>query len=162
MKTKKRDDQVITELYGKVLEGYERKVKPTKGRILVRVLGKEIKIGRITIPDFADKFQQGKPVYEGIVLEVYAPYWKRIQYTYDSPQGTREVKKPIDVYCEPSLKPGDHILFAFWAGAKITLGDIYNEIRFIPEEEIQAVVEYALLPGEEPTAVTLSGKGSPA
>src|SRR6266699_1776180 len=93
-RTKESERTMKSELIAlreKIFDEYERKIKPLYPRILVRVLGKEVKFG-------------------------------------------------------------DHILHPHWAGDQKGLRLEEGDVRFLPEDQIVAVLEYTRKPGEVPVA----------
>jgi len=138
-------NNLISELRGKIMEEYERKPRPLYPRYTVRDLGREIKVGSFWIPEgFADKYQN-KPVHEGVVVEVYKPVVREFKYRGEQ----------VSILVKPVVNVGDHILFPHWSGDQKGLRD--GMMKFIREDEIIAVVDYERKPGEE-RPVTLSGK----
>lgn len=134
----------LTDLRLKIAEEYTRKVKPLYPRIVIRVLGGELMSERIIIPDGPGMSKQNRPVYEGVVLEVFEP-------TY------REIDKK-QVLFKPSVQPGDHVIFPHWSGDQKGLREREGAVRYIPDNEIIGVVEYKRKKGTERAVTTSGGK----
>lgn len=75
-----------------------RKIVPLYPYVLVKLLPKEQKIGRIYAPDV----HQNKVLHEGIVLATFKEHERSIN------------RKPV--LAKPSVKVGDHILFQHFEG----------------------------------------------
>jgi co-chaperonin GroES (HSP10) len=107
-------NQLMAELYGR-----NRKLTPMYPWVFVRTLPKEQKIGSIYTPDSG----QNKTVHEGIVLAVWKPFEQR------KIVGGKEVAVPM----ASNLHPGDHVLFAHWAGLPV-VGYSAKNYRIVKEE----------------------------
>ena len=93
------------------------KIQPLHDRIVVQHLQEEDQIGRIIIPDTAkEKPQKGKVIAigKGKILD----------------DGSRRAV---------SLKVGDEIIFAKWAGTEFKIGN--EEYLIMREEDILATIE---------------------
>jgi co-chaperonin GroES (HSP10) len=133
----------VRELFMKLQDEYRREVVPRYPLIVVRVLGKEVKVGRIWIPDSDwPSIQPNKPALEAIVLCTYEPFTKIINKQ--------------EVLFRPQVKEGDHVLFhhASVLQGQISLG---SKLAFIDEKDIYGVITYTRIEGEEPRSMTMSG-----
>ncbi len=113
-----------------------KRVRPLYPYVLVKLLKKEQQVGAIILPD-----KQNKTKHEGIVLDVYRDHTK--------------VVNGKSVVHSPSVRAGDHVLFAHYEGIPVDhvmLGKTYwsGEYRFIPDDPvgngrngIEAVLEYS-------------------
>jgi len=129
--------QMVTDLY----ENAGVDTEPMFPKILVRVLPREQKVGSIYLPDG----QQNKPVWEGIVIRTYKPFYQKIYLTdahwvKDDPNP--EVRYTQKVECE--LKPGDHVLFPHieYGITPVTIDGGKGEYRCVPEQHILAKVNH--------------------
>jgi co-chaperonin GroES (HSP10) len=112
----------------------ERRFTPLYPWIFCRVLPKEQVINGIIIPEI----EQNKTVHEGIVLATWQPFELEVQVDrVERQQGDKTIvsyiPKAKTVRRSSSLKPGDHVLFAHWAGAPI-YGAKEKYYRVIKEE----------------------------
>ncbi len=92
-----------------------RTFRPLFPWIFIRVLKKQQQVGSIILPDI----DQNKTVAEGIVLATWQPFSEpRLRQCpiMDSP--CEGIVVTTEKHSE--LKPGDHVLFPFWAGLPIT------------------------------------------
>jgi len=128
-------------LWYAIQEKYERNIKPIYPRITVEVLGGEHKVGSIWLPDGAGTSKQNRPVYEGVVMDVYEP--------------TIRIVSGKEVLFKPMVKVGDHIVFPHWSGDQKGLR--HGDTRFIPEPEIIGIVDYVAKKNEKRVAKTTSG-----
>lgn len=107
----------IYELAFKMYEECGRRIIPKCPWLLVKVLTKEQKAGRVILPQ-----TQNKIVYEGIVLETWQPFWKKVRTTKSDKADVKEI------YMEPLVKPGDHVLFPHYEG--LPAGSLLDEKEF--------------------------------
>lgn len=131
------------------LKGYVEKlyanarfhVKPSFPFVLVRVLEREKKIGRIITPEV-----QKKTTIEGIVLDVFKPFHRTLRLASDVDQFETAI------LVEASVKVGDHILFPHYEGVPVPVDDYNGDFRLVPAEYgfygkerngILGVLEYA-------------------
>ena len=125
MTTSERLSALVEELYA----SWGRLLIPRPPYVLVRVLPKDIKVGRFYLPPGKD---QNKPVFEGLVLAVYRPYWR--------PGAAEDESK---IFC--TLRPGDHVLFQHYQGIPaypVPIDGYGGDYRLIQETAIPAVLEY--------------------
>lgn len=91
-------------------------VKPEYPFALVRVLDREQKRGLIILPE-----KQKKTTIEGIVLDVFRPFYRKVKGAQD------------EVETKSSFKPGDHILFPHYEGVPVPIDDYAGDFRLVPE-----------------------------
>ena len=127
----------VNELY----EAAGQETIPLFPKVLVRVLPREQKVGRIYTPDK----KQNKPTWEAVVLRVYEPFFQKIylsdvNWVKDDPDP--KVRYVQRVEC--ALKPGDHVLFPHleYGITPISLDNGKGEYRCVPEQHIMARIEY--------------------
>jgi hypothetical protein len=131
--------EMVTRLY----EECEVNVEPLYPKILIRVLPKEQKKGSIWLPDGK---AQNKPTWEGIVLKVYKPFYRKIYLTeafwvVDDPDP--EVRYTQKAEC--AYQPGDHILFPHIEIGEVPvwpLDEGKGDYRMIPESIILGRLDY--------------------
>jgi hypothetical protein len=118
-------------------------VIPLYPKMLVRVLPKESKTkGGILLPGGKD---QSKPVYEGIVLRTYKPFFQKV---WVEDIAWRKENWPEATYyqkVECELKPGDHILFPhieYGITPVWPLDDGVGDYRMVPENVVTCKLEY--------------------
>lgn len=105
----KTKEEKLAKLCQEIYEESEQRFQPLYPWVLVRVLPKETKIGGIWTPDTA----QNKPIYEGIVLEPWAPFYDNKSNSIRSSQ----------------FQTGDRIAFPSFEGAPVSfLDDKYYRI----------------------------------
>jgi hypothetical protein len=135
--------QMVTRLYDEC----EISVEPLFPKLLIRVLPKYQKRGRIWLPDGID---QNKPTWEAMVLKTYRPFYQKIylsQAHWVSDDPDPEVRYTQKV--ESLYQPGDHILFphiAYGAVPIWPLDEGKGDYRLIPEEIIIGKLEYERQP----------------
>lgn len=112
------DKQVLA-----LFDSYNYEYIPTFPSLLVRVLPREQRYGRLILPD---NKSQNKPVFEGIVLRTWKPFNKEEGFA------VRGLPKSMKGPIESQFKPGDHILFPHWIGVPM-LGLHEAFYRSIPE-----------------------------
>jgi hypothetical protein len=149
MKTKHEElKSLVTELY----QEHDMTIEPIYPRILVRVLPREQQTkGRIILPEF----KQNKPTEEGIVIQVYKPFWQTISKIPKAYENDFEIRNkaveldekgyPKKVWNESPVQPGDHVVFPHMAFGIVPvwpLDDGKGNYKMIPEWEILATVKY--------------------
>jgi hypothetical protein len=134
---KVRLHQAVHELY----ERCDVTVEPLFPKILVRVLPREQKIGSIWLPDK----KQNKPVWEGVVLKVYKPFYQKIylseaDWVADDPDP--EIRYTQKVEC--ALQPGDHVLFPHieFGIVPTPMDEGRGDYRCVPEHVILCTLDY--------------------
>lgn len=95
----------LQEMVDKMYQEMPVKLKPKFPYVLVRVLPRHRQAGLIYLP-----VDNNKVVIEGIVLDVFNPFWKQVK-NRDS-----EVS---EVLTEASVKPGEFVLFNQWEGVPV-------------------------------------------
>lgn len=127
------------------VEDHEDKVNkvinPTPHRVLVFVLPKEHRYKQhIILPDQ----KQNKPVYEGIVIRTFKPYWRQLKKSYvdrSNPVDHKEWDESVLV--EAKVSVGDHIVFPHYVGIPVPFMDYdTHKFRLIVDDEVAGVVEY--------------------
>ena len=112
-----------------------REIDPLFPWVLVQILPKEQKYkGVLILPDFSGKDKaQNKPMYEGIVLKTWKPFWRHFKTNHmpDNEQSCAETRE-TEIWVESQLQPGDHILFPHWSGQPAGFLD-EKEFRLIQE-----------------------------
>lgn len=97
---------------------------PSYPWIFVRVMNRTQKVGSVWTPDSA----QNKTTHEGIVLSTWKPFTKVIGH---EAKNGRRIEKTI--MKQSDLTPGDHVLFAHWAGLPV-VGYSEERYRIVKEE----------------------------
>jgi co-chaperonin GroES (HSP10) len=137
--------KAVDDMYAKA----KVRTRPNYPFVLVRVLNREQKQGLIILPE-----KQKKTTIEGIVLDVFAPFFKSVGKRTSS--GT--VQETHEVEVAASVKPGDHVLFQHFEGVPVPTDDYYGDYRLVPEvfghygaerNGIIAVLEYEQTPVAE-------------
>jgi hypothetical protein len=103
----------------------EVRIKPTWPWVLIRLVPKEQQYGSLYLPDNAGSAKQHKPLWEGIVLETWAPHWSLMRL----PQVE---SKDQEIWRESDFKRGDRVLFPHFAGLPVKFLD-ENNYRLIRE-----------------------------
>lgn len=117
----------------KVYENFEYQIRPKFPLVLVWVIPKAQRIGEIYVPDM-----QNKPVYEGLVLRTYNPFWKTIGKRWVNTEWEEQ-----NIWVQPKVEVGDHVLFQHFVGIPIPRYDGgTGELRMVNEDEIVGVIEY--------------------
>lgn len=123
------------------------RVKPSFPFVMVRVLEREKKIGRIITPEV-----QKKTTIEGIVLDVFKPFWRRLATSSGSTTDGTAKSDSQELLIEASVKPGDHVLLPHYEGVPVPVDDYNGDFRLVPSEYgfygkerqgILGVLEYA-------------------
>lgn len=117
-----RLNALAQELY----EESNRCFKPLFPWVFVRALKKQQTFGSLILPDI----DQNKTVAEGIVLATWQPFYvDKLSHLLCEWCGNEidkcpgvQCRGPISVYSQrvSAFKPGDHVLFNYWAGVPIT------------------------------------------
>lgn len=116
LKDKPVKEMLIIEMQEQ-LRGFLKKLHDSAGIVLhprppycvVYALPKGLSEGLIVLPD-----QKNKPVHEAIVMSTFTPYWKHFRIQIAEHDTYFE-----EVKVEPTVKPGDHVLFEHFAGIPI-------------------------------------------
>lgn len=132
-------DTIKNELNERVQKWYAvRKimVEPTYPRVLIWLLPKQQKVGRIWTPDY----KANKPTAEGIVLAVYKPFWKLVDVARRLEGKKPEITTKSE-WKEAPVYVGDHILFPHIAEGITPVWPLdggVGEFRMVPDYLILA------------------------
>lgn len=112
--------------------------RPMPPYMLVMILTRGGQVGRIILPDQDKRFSG-----EALVIDTYRPYMK--YYDYDTNKASTKnedsipVKKPYLRECP--VKPGDRIVFPYWAGVPTNIDQGMGDFRLLDERNAQLALE---------------------
>lgn len=119
------------------IEIYEKgvvRIQPNWPWVLVRVVPKEQRFGRLYLPDNAGAQAQNKPQWEGIVLEVWNSHWSKIRQRFKTDGSGLEAKYvEEEIWRQSDFKRGDRVLFPHFAGMPGPEGLDPNKYRLVRE-----------------------------